>query len=93
MARDENEEEAKRRCLNAGYSLEMEARNLTSFAADDARPLWRAHYLREVLREKEADARAKALVNAPAYYAMAFGMLSSPAFLATIMNFCFDGWW
>jgi hypothetical protein len=43
--------EAQRRCLAAGYSLEMQARHLTSFQPYDARPLWQAHYLREVRAE------------------------------------------
>jgi hypothetical protein len=44
--------EAQRRCLKAGYSLAMEARCLTSFPANDRRPLWQAFYLDQVRRER-----------------------------------------
>ena len=37
--------EAQRRCRDGGYSLDMKARNLTSFPCDADAPLWRAYYV------------------------------------------------
>jgi hypothetical protein len=89
---DPDEEEAKRRCLNAGYSLEMEARNLTSFPIDDRRPLWEAHYLREVLRERARAALVEAAAQSPASR-FTLAMLFSPqVFAAAMFNCIFEGW-
>ncbi len=45
------EDEAKRRCLAAGYALDFECRRLTSFELSDRRLLWRAHFLKVARRE------------------------------------------
>ena len=84
MASPEDENEAMRRCLDAGYTLKMEARNLTSFPANDHRPLWRAHYLPKVIAERQLKAEAKALAS--------MLLVSSPALGAALFNLAFGGW-
>ncbi len=83
------EDEAKRRCLAAGYTLEFPAKNLTSFDAGDIRPLWRAHYLPQVQAEAEEPVLEPRTL---AWWLVAGFMLSSPAFLAAGFTFFWGAW-
>ncbi len=85
----ELEEEAKRRCLAAGYSTDLPARALTSFPANDARPLWRAHYLPEVLDEDEA---ATPIEHEKKLLAFVFLLVASPALIVLGAIFLRGGW-
>lgn len=88
----EIEAEAQRRCLAGGYSLDMEARRLSSFPDHDRRPLWRAHYLPEVLREREEQAAAKPPLPDWAGVALALLIAGSPVLVVLGAIFWHGGW-